>query len=78
MGQGLQTTLKIKRDSIYALVVQNYDYVYAARKAKETLNRQGFDTAIIPCECYQETKEVHQEQRKTIFNIITIGGNELK
>ena len=28
LGQGLPTTLKIKRDSIYALVVQNYDYVY--------------------------------------------------
>ena len=78
LEQGLPTTLKIKRDSIYALVVQNYDYVYAARKAKATLTKQGFDTAIIPCDCYQEAKEVHQEQRKTIFNIITIGRNELK
>tara|TARA_S200000501_G_scaffold362540_1_gene392151 strand:+ start:11284 stop:13431 length:2148 start_codon:yes stop_codon:yes gene_type:complete len=78
LDQGLPTTLKIKRDSIYALVVQNYDYVYAARKAKATLTKQGFDTAITPCDCYQETKKVHQEQRKTIFNIIAIGRNELK
>lgn len=78
LDQGLATTLRIKRDSIYALVVQNYDYAYAARKAKAALTKQGFDLVIIPCDCYQETEEVHQEQRKTIFNIITIGRRELK
>ena len=78
LDQGLPTTLRIKRDSIYALVVQNYDYAYAVRKAKAALTKQGFDLVIIPCDCYQETEEVHQEQRKTIFNIITIGRKDLK
>lgn len=71
--RGIESEIRTLSKGLHAVVLQDFDYMVEAQKAKAAFVQQGISSSLEACECYQLPEAEHQQQRKTIFNIIAKG-----
>jgi len=71
--RGIESEIRTLSKGLHAVVLQDFDYMVEAKKAKAAFVQQGISSSLEACECYQLPEAEHQQQRKTIFNIIAKG-----
>lgn len=71
--RGIKSQIRTQVSGLYGIALQDFEYLAEARKAKVAYAQQGIETSTEACSCYQLPEQVHQQQRKTIFNILRVG-----
>lgn len=74
--KGVKSQIRTQESGLFGIAVQDFEYLAEARKARVVFSQLGIDTNIVACDCYQLPEEVHQLERKTIFNILRIGSKK--